>query len=307
MGPNIETRELENGIDRLGLKSIPEQNSMDEINQAMLTRAKDRGELRRVWEEALMDTTRPISEVRVPAEAKAPVFTAMNTSLLILSLVGLFGGIAGFIYMFMAVFVYIFTARIVPLVLVILLIMWAMTACIILVSVLYILHLLPLLISHMFEAQSIRSLCRNLLKALKDIGRVNKDAVMVMEAMPDKKGYRLYIDNCNHDEQITFQKAAAEMLSPIRNPRYILVRGAWFRRLSWRWSFACPSVIAKNDVWVKVLEKYIRRSMGIMKFQYTRRDPGRKYLILARNKSYLNSGNKPCEKRLYLPKQEREL
>jgi hypothetical protein len=172
---------------------------------------------------------------------------------------------------------------------------------------LYILYFLPLPISHITASLSIRSLCRNLLKALKDIGEVNKDAVMVMENLPDKKGYRLYLDNCSHDEQITFQKAVAEMLSPLHSARYILVRGGWFRRLLWKWSFTCPTVIARNDVSVKVFEKYIRRSMGSMKFQYTRRDPGRKYLIFARNKSYLNVRDTLCEKRIHLLKNERVL
>ena len=88
---------------------------------------------------------------------------------------------------------------------------------------------------------------------------------------------------------------------------YILVRGGWFRRLLWKWSFTCPTVIARNDVSVKVFEKYIRRSMGSMKFQYTRRDPGRKYLIFARNKSYLNVRGTLCEKRIHLLKNERVL
>jgi hypothetical protein len=47
--------------------------------------------------------------------------------------------------------------------------------------------------------------------------------------------------------------------------------------------------------------------MGSMKFQYTRRDPGRKYLIFARNKSYLNVRDTLCEKRIHLLKNERVL
>jgi hypothetical protein len=174
-------------------------------------------------------------------------------------------------------------------------------------SILYILHFFPLLINHISPALSIRTLSRSILRTLKDIGEVSKNAVMIMEVLPDKKGYRLYLDNCSHDEQITFQKAVADFFSPINNPRYILVRGGWFRMLFWRWSFACPSVISKSDIWIKVFEKHIRRSLGIMKFQYTRRDPGRKYLIFARNKSYLNMRNKPCEKRIHLLKNERNL
>jgi hypothetical protein len=47
--------------------------------------------------------------------------------------------------------------------------------------------------------------------------------------------------------------------------------------------------------------------MGSMKFQYTRRDPGRKHLIIARNKGYLNLRSTVCEKRIHLLKTERIL
>jgi len=174
-------------------------------------------------------------------------------------------------------------------------------------GIVFVVYMLPLLINHLFVTVSIRSLCRVLLRTLKDLKFVGRDAELVMENLSDRTGMRIYLDNCSHAEQVDFQKAVAEMLSPIQNPRYIFVRGGWFRRLLWRWSFACPSVISKNDVWVKVFEKYLRRSMGSMKFQYTRRDPGRKYLIFARNRSYLNMLNRPCEKRIHLLKHEREL
>ena len=309
MGPNTETGELENGIERLGLKNVPRQEGMESLNSAMLARANDRTKLTSVWMNAMMDTTKPISEVRVPKKAKVPVFTAANLLLCLGSLIGFFGGVYSTLFLIRAVIIYLLFNQtlVVTVTVATILILLALTAALSIVSALFILYFLPLPISHLSASLSIRSLCRNLLKTLKDIGEINKKAVLVMETLPDKKGYRLYIDNCNHGEQIIFQKAVAEMLSPIQNPRYIFVRGGWFRRLLWRWSFACPSVISKNDVWVKVFEKYLRRSMGSMKFQYTRRDPGRKYLIFARNRSYLNTLNRPCEKRIHLLKHEREL
>lgn len=309
MGPNVTTGELENGMDRLGLKLSPGENSMTEVNSAMLEASRDREKVRRMWEEALTENTRPISEVRVPRAAKVPVFTPANTLLLLAALGGLFGGIAAAVFLTFAALRYVlFNPTIVAAVLVAIIVMLVMALTVIVTAVVYILYFLPLPINHIHHACSIHSLCRNLLRTLKDIGAVNKEAEMVMEPLPNKKeGYRLYLDNCTHDEQICFQKAVTEMLSPIRNPRYVLVRGGWFRRLLWRWSFACPTIIAKNDVFVKVFEKYIRRSMGSMKFQYTRRDPGRKYLIFARNRSYLNNRNKPCEKRIHLLKHERTL
>ena len=309
MGINPETCELENGIERLGLRAIPQADSITAVNQAMLERASRRKELRDSWHVAMQDTTKPISEVRVPKEAKVPVFTPGNTVRLLASVFGLLFGLFAVWFLSMTLVVYVFFnpgAIMAPAVVGVIILLIASIAAVIL-SVLFLLYFAPLVFHHLTASMSVRSLCRNLLKALKDIGEIDKEAIMVMETLPNKRGYRLYLDNCNHDEQLAFQKAVAEMFSPIRNPRYILVRGNWFRRLMWKWSFSCPSVIAKSDVWVKVFEKYIRRSIGSMKFQYTRRDPGRKYLIFARNKSYLNNRNKPAERRIHLLKNERIL
>ena len=309
MGPNAETGELENGIERLGMKSVTHHDSMDGINAVMLERVAARDTLNSVWMNAMMDTTKPISEVRVPKSAKVPVFTPKNVLLVLGALLGVFGGISAAFFFFKALIVYVFfnNGTVVTGAVTVVIIMLAMTLALIVVSFIFLIYFLPLPISHLTASSSVRSLCRNLLKTLKDVGAVNKDALMVMETLPDKSGYRLYIDNCNHDEQIIFQKSVAEMLSPIHSARYIVVRGGWFRQLLWRWSFACPTVIAKNDVSVKVFEKYLRRSMGSMKFQYTRRDPGRKHLIFARNKAYLNARGKSCEKRIHLLKNERVL
>jgi hypothetical protein len=309
IGPNVKTGELENGIDRLGIKDLPHSGSMDNVNSATLQKSNDRAQLTAVWMTAMEDSTKPISEVRVPKTAKVPVFTSKNILLALATLVGLIGGIYSISFLIKALIIYIFfnNGLVVSAAVVVVILMLFMAIAITVISLLYILYFLPLPISHITASLSIRSLCRNLLKTLKDIGEVSKDAVLVMENLPDKKGYRLYVDNCSHDEQITFQKAVAEMLSPIHSARYILVRGGWFRRLLWKWSFTCPTVIARNDVSVKVFEKYIRRSMGSMKFQYTRRDPGRKYLIFARNKSYLNVRDTLCEKRIHLLKNERVL
>ena len=309
MGPNADTGELENGIERLGMKFITHHDSMAGINAAMLERAAARKELTAVWMNAMLDTTKPISEVRVPKTAKVPVFTPKNVLLVLGALTGVIGGLSAAFFFFKALIVYLFfnNGAVVTGAVTVVIIMLAMTLAIIVVSFIFLIYFLPLPISHLTASSSVRSLCRNLLKTLKDVGAVNKDALMVMETLPDKSGYRLYIDNCNHDEQIIFQKSVAEMLSPIHSARYIVVRGGWFGQLLWRWSFTCPTVIAKNDVSVKVFEKYLRRSMGSMKFQYTRRDPGRKHLVFARNKAYLNTRGKACEKRIHLLKNERVL
>jgi hypothetical protein len=172
-------------------------------------------------------------------------------------------------------------------------------------GVVFIVYMLPLLINHLFGTASIRAMCKALMKAMKELGLVGKEAELVMEPLKKDKSLRIYLDNCTHSEQIEFQKALAEMYTPIDSPRYIMVRAGWFNRLLWKWSFACPSIIGRTDISVKVFAKHMRMSMGPMKFQYTRRELGREYLMYAQNHSYVNQRGLSCEKRLHLLKRDR--
>jgi hypothetical protein len=165
--------------------------------------------------------------------------------------------------------------------------------------------MLPWFINHISPNLSIRSLCAALLRALKEKGEISKKARFIMEQTHNKQGFRIYLDDCTTREQTLFQNAVAELFSPIRDPRYILVRAGMFHNLRWSWSYACPEIIAQSDLSVKIFEKHIRMSMGLMKFQFTHRDPGRKYLIIARNKSYINYRNIHVEKRLHVLKRDR--
>jgi hypothetical protein len=172
-------------------------------------------------------------------------------------------------------------------------------------GIVFVVYMLPLLINHLFATASIRAMCKALMKTMKELGLVSKEAELVMEPLKKEKSLRVYLDNCAHSEQIEFQKALAEMYTPIDSPRYIMVRAGWFNRLLWKWSFACPSIISKTDISVKVFAKHMRMSMGPMKFQYTRRELGRRHLMYAQNYSYVNQRGLSCEKRLHLLKRDR--
>jgi len=250
----------------------------------------------------MLENTRPISEVRVSDDCKVPVLTPANLILLVLAVACILVGL----YFLPTMLMFTYLAFLVtPDIVVVVVVLLILNIAALIWGIVFVVYMLPLLINHLFVTVSIRSLCRVLLRTLKDLKFVGRDAELVMENLSDRTGMRIYLDNCSHAEQVDFQKAVAEMFSPIENPRYIMVRAGWFGRLLWRWSFACPSIVATNDVSVKLFAKHLRMSMGIMKFQYTRRDPGRKYLIFARNHAYLNEYQAKCEKRLHVLKHDR--
>jgi hypothetical protein len=304
MGPNEATGELENGIDRLSSIRPPyDSEGLKQINTSMLEKAEQRPKTDELWQEAMVENTRPISEVRVPEIAKVPVLTGMNVFLLLLAAVCIIVGISQlptvilFSYLAFLMTPDIFWVVVLLLIINIAVIVWGIA---------FVVYMIPLLVNHLFALTSLRSLCKVLVKTLKDLGIISKDAELVMESMTDRNSLRVYLDNCTHSEQIEFHKAVAEMFGPIEAPRYIMVRAGWFKRLLWKWSFACPSVIGKTDVAVKVFAKNMRVSMGNMKFQYTRRELGRKYLMYAQNYSYIHTYHVSCEKRLHLLKHDRK-
>lgn len=303
IGSNPITGELENGVERLDTVKPPfNEEGYKQINQKMLDNTPKRTTLNGVWDEAMRENTRPISEVRIPESAKAPVLTAMNVFLLILAAACIIVGLTQLPTVILFTYLAFLMTPEISWVVAILLVV---NIAAIIWGVVFVVYMLPLLINHLFAAASIRSMCKALMKAMKELGLVDKEAELVTEPMKEHKSLRVYLDNCSRSEQIEFQKAIAEMYAPIESPRYIMVRAGWFNRLLWKWSFACPSVIGKTDISVKVFAKHMRMSMGPMKFQYTRRELGRKYLMLAQNHSYVNERGVSCEKRLHLLKRDR--
>lgn len=304
IGPNETTGELETGIGTLQMPKAPDRaHDLRAINDFMLDKACDRQKLMQAWDSAMTEDAHPIAEVLVPKAAKVPVLTPAHFLLLVIAAVGVFYG-GTYILPDLALFTFLSATRD-PEILAATVLLLALDMVLIVIGVMLFFHLGHLFLFHLFPKLSIRSLCKSLLATMKALGLVSQEAIPVVDTAEDRKHYCVYLENASHGEQNIYRKAVAEMLSPIQEPRYILVRAGWFHRLLWRWSFACPSVIAGNDVSVKVFGKYIRRSMGLMKFQYTHRDPGRMYRIFARNRSYLNKRNCVCEKKLCVRKRDR--
>jgi hypothetical protein len=302
IAPGENDGELETGIDRLTQIHPPYNPAgLDAINNGMLESASDRKKLKNVWKDAVVENTRPVAEVIVPKRAKLPVFTAKNVFLILLAIAAM---IFGVLYTPVSVVLLFYTFTDPDMFFMTVLMALIVISCI-LFGVYTILYMLPWFINHLTPRMSVRSLCNALLRALKEQGEINKKARFIIETTFDRRGFRIYLDDCTAREQTVFQKSVCEMFSPIHAPDFIMIRAGMFHSLRWKWSFTCPSVIGRSDVFVKIFEKHLRLSLGLMKFQFTHRDPGRKYLIIARNKSYINYRNIHVEKRLHVLKRDR--
>ncbi|MBQ4112822.1 MAG: hypothetical protein IJD38_08505 [Clostridia bacterium] len=302
IAPGEADGELESGYDRLDLPpKSPPLEDLAAINARSMASAADRSRLKSIWRNAMEENTRPVAEVILPKSVKVPVFTLCNAALLLIGLSALlFASLYAYVSVILLFITFVtadlFFYAVLLTVLVIIALLWGIYTM---------LYVSPWLIHHLFPRGSLRSLCSALLRALKEQGEISAKARFVMEVTPDKRHFRVYPDDCPAREQRVYRDALAEMLSPVKAPRFIMVRAGMLRGLRWRWSFACPTVIGQNDVSVKILERHLRRSLGRMKFRFTLRDPGRENLIIARNRSYLNDRRVRVEKRFHVPRRDR--
>ncbi|TFI57368.1 hypothetical protein E2493_15395 [Sphingomonas parva] len=81
-------------------------------------------------------------------------------------------------------------------------------------------------------------------------------------------------------------EAIAEILGPVRNPRYLLVRTSWLgqrRRVDYH---AVPSAIARRREWAEHFHQAWQRRVGTSRLVFTRTAEGRLLLLRARARSF---------------------
>ena len=92
-----------------------------------------------------------------------------------------------------------------------------------------------------------------------------------------------------------FAKAMGELLSPIDDPRYLLIGTKGISKITSRnyvQSYACPSIIAVNKETAEVLARNLKKTGGKFELVFTRSEQGRKELFKCRKLSYINANDK---------------
>ena len=104
----------------------------------------------------------------------------------------------------------------------------------------------------------------------------------------------LYLRNASVHDQNVFNRAMTEFLSPIDNPRYLLIRRNALGKYAYRYSFACPSVIGKKKEYAEALARKLKK-VGRFELVFTRREDGRKLILTCRKKSYISVNQRQIE------------
>jgi hypothetical protein len=97
-------------------------------------------------------------------------------------------------------------------------------------------------------------------------------------------------------ERSIFLDALQEVLGPIENPRYVLVRKSLLGRLMRKDYHTVPAALGKNKDLAEYFRKMWTRHVGPVALVYTRTPEGRRFLLKARTHSMARSFQSRAER-----------
>lgn len=280
MGPNDRTGAIESGIGRLTAIAPPyDREGIARIDGEMFERASHRERLRAQWQNAVREGVVEVTaQSVVPAEKRVPVFTFWNVTLILLLAV--------------------VQADLVRLIVLTAMRFSAWTAVAVIVGEGIVCYLLYRLIRHILlhrtPARSIKTLGIAIYEALCECSLIAPSAVVECSRDQQLSSVSLYLRNASVHDQNVFNRAMTEFLSPIDNPRYLLIRRNALGKYAYRYSFACPSVIGKKKEYAEALARKLKK-VGRFELVFTRREDGRKLILTCRKKSYISVNQRQIE------------
>ena len=281
MGPHYDTGVIEGGIERISAIQPPfNKEGINRINEEMLRRSKDRSIVSRRWKSQVSDGKFEVNvETEIPNEKKVPVFTFWNIGLTVL--------LTAMITSFAVSFVRLLNTlrEFSP---------WLLLVCLALFvpSSMLASFLIKKALIHSSPIHSMKQLGIAVYRTLYECELISHSARV--EASVDKHGsfVTLRLRNASVHDQNIFNTAIAEMLSPIQNPRYILIAKKYSGKFDYQLSFACPTVIGKRKEYVDVLAEKLKRLTASFVPVYTHKDEGRRLILKCRKRSYITFNEK---------------
>lgn len=297
VGPNYETGEVESGIDRVTIIRPPfNKDGIESINEKMLTLAKERDLTRSKWGEATQFNFKLVEEMEVPEEKIIRPFAYVNGLGIILCSLGFGGSSALITGTLKAILLADDSTKLVPL-------FMALIASVIVTFVFgfYLTKFLYKIATHISPRKNMTHLAKALLKTLQDIEKISHRACVKVRG--DTMCFGISLDEASIYEQNIFNTAITEMLSPIDNPKYLLIikRKAF---LNYELSYSCPTIIGQRKELVELFSDNLKGRVADFEIVYTRNNDGRKLLIKCRKRSFLTQNEKFLRKKKRISRYE---
>ena len=272
LAPAYSENVIENGIERIDILKPPyNKESYDRINNQMLALAANRESMKNRWSAVVNNNSTHLQVMEVceiPKVVQPKGFTFKNKLMIVLLLILL-------IFIVAFTFIIPFVPNVVKVVLAIIEIAF--------LSVLIIKNLAKI-IAFLSPENSIKTISSCILNTLKKIGTIQSMGANVVVVSDQTNGnIHCMLNNATAHEKQVFSDAVSEILSPIDNPRYIIVKGNNFTQ-----SFSCPSVLGSKKEYAELLADYLKKKSDNFNVIYTRSDNGREQLLKAKKLSYIN-------------------
>jgi len=273
---------IANGVERFGLDGPPFTGEVIErTNAGMRDAALDRDGLRDRWDEALEGGVEIVEEIQAEtgAFAKGFLFTATIKSLLWTALTG---GLTIFCYLYshMADGARVSGKRA-------LVVFAAAFACAAVFALCYLVKAGWLYLTRGPVAGGLRQIGRALIRGLAHVGALRTDISKLSVRTRETESGHVYcclVGGTSYEKGL-FLDALREILDPIDNPRYLLVRRSALGRLLRTDYHAVPEPIGRRKQYARYYLRMWRKFIGKADLVYTRSVAGRKILLKARNRS----------------------
>ena len=278
VGPSYDFDSIESGIDRISIIKPPyDKSGIKRINEVTLQLSKDRDLIRERWNNSLAESAKMGIESEVPRDRKIPAFTFINIGKILL--------ILSFQSVLITICVQIMSKLTLQSNLGVLSLFVIIISTI--VSSILISFVTQKLIVNVNPTSQIKSFAKCILKTLKDIDIIESACSLKVKSDPNGMFINVSLVNATIHEQNIFNKAMAEFLSPIENPRYIVIKKGIFSKYNYKYSFACPTIIGKNKEIADLFNRYLSKIIGKYELVYTRHEEGRKFILKCRKQSYI--------------------
>lgn len=286
---------IENGFARLGIGKPPfEKKDLKVLNEQMFMLAKNREAIEESWEKALRrgeDGVRLVEDIEAQKVYLPRGFVFRNT-ISALFWEGLFftgyflshvlentsvGSLEGLIIFLIIIFI----------------------MCMIIMAPTTF-KAIYLFIKHGPVKSSLNQIGTSILKTLCHIGEFSTDYMNMRVVVEEGEYGEVFcrMDGGSSREKSVYLQALQEVLNPIENPRYLLVRKSfWWNHFTRKDYHTVPTVIGVKKEYAEFFAEMWAKHVGRMELIYTRNREGRIELIRARTKS-LSATFRPRSERL---------
>ncbi len=281
LGVSWRENVIESGIERLGMPEFDSRAEMEQINRVMLRRAADREALRRRWQAAMAEIHGEMEVEQVEAVPREEI----KTGYVFVNAVGM--EILSLVVVLLSAFGRALVLR------------GADAAspgavllglCMI-AALFFVAKYAVRLFRFSTPARRMKRISHAMVCALAEAGELEDPAHCRAEVdSMESVLIGTWLKGGSMRDKTTFACCMEELWGIIDNPRYLLAREVWGRPTD---EYYCvPEIFGRQKERALIFEKQMRKVLGNYRVVYTRTPEGRKTLLRARTKSFVNKNQK---------------